>query len=195
MDADGYLRYYVAQHGGAIPVFRGSRTHQDGGGIGDILRGIWRWLAPVALRGVSSFAANTLKAHEEGKTLGEAAKSAIGPALGAAAKGAFPGQAGGGAAMSAAMAKKHGYAPISNEVGFPPFPSTHRPVRTGAVRRPRGGAKQSGRGGYKTPRKTSKKRTAAKRKPAAAKSKKRKAHKKSNTKRRGRAAQASSFIF
>ena len=34
MDADGYLRYYVAQHGGAIPVFRGSRTHQDGGGIG-----------------------------------------------------------------------------------------------------------------------------------------------------------------
>lgn len=103
--AEAYVRHWSAQqHGGSsFPVFRGSRhmAYQEGAGIGDILRGIFRFLAPVALRGLSSFAGNTLRAHQKGATLGEAAKSSILPALGDAAQGVMerfsqPGQEGGG---------------------------------------------------------------------------------------------------
>ena len=90
-----YVRYYKQQqHGGSLPVFRGGRHDQDGAGLGSILAGIFRRVAPIALRhvapiaarGISSFASNTLRAHQQGVPLGEAAKAAILPALGDAAR-------------------------------------------------------------------------------------------------------------
>ena len=80
-----YCRYYQAQSGGEIPVFRGGR--QSGEGLGDILRGIFRFVAPLALRGISKFAGHTLDAHQKGATLKEAAKSALTPTLNSVASG------------------------------------------------------------------------------------------------------------
>jgi hypothetical protein len=77
--AAAYYRFYKAQHGGEIPVFRGGR--QAGEGLGDFLRGIFRFLAPVALRGLSTFAGRTFEAHQKGATLKDAAKAAISPTL------------------------------------------------------------------------------------------------------------------
>jgi hypothetical protein len=78
-----FLQYYEKQRGGEIPVFRGG---QQGDGLGDILRGILRFIAPIALRGVSKFAGSTLKAREQGASWKDAAKGAIAPTLGAIAK-------------------------------------------------------------------------------------------------------------
>jgi hypothetical protein len=74
-----YYRYYRSQSGGEIPVFRGGR--QSGEGLGDILRGIFRFIAPIALRGFSTFAGHTLDAHQKGASLKDAAKSALNPTL------------------------------------------------------------------------------------------------------------------
>lgn len=75
-----YCRYYDRQYGGEIPVYRGG---QHGDGLGDILRGILRFIAPIALRGISSFATSTVQAHARGASLSDAAKGAWRPALGA----------------------------------------------------------------------------------------------------------------
>jgi hypothetical protein len=94
---DSFLRYYESQRGGEIPVFRGG---QQGEGLGDILRGILRFIAPIALRGISKFAGTTLKAREQGASWKDAAKGAIAPTLGSIAKdvmGNFSNQGGSGA--------------------------------------------------------------------------------------------------
>ena len=80
---DNYLQYYEKQRGGEITVFRGG---QQGDGLGDILRGILRFIAPIALRGVSNFASSTLKAREQGSSWKDAAKGAIAPTLSAIAR-------------------------------------------------------------------------------------------------------------
>ena len=81
MSQSEYLRYYRAQRGGEIPVFRGG---QSGAGLGDILRGIFRFLTPLALRGVQAFAGNAPASTRAGMSMAEAARSAIRPALVAA---------------------------------------------------------------------------------------------------------------
>ena len=82
MSQSDYCRYYQSQRGGEIPVFRGGS--QSGAGIGDILRGIGRFLMPVALRGIGSFAGHTLTGTASGMSLKNAAKAAIIPSLSAA---------------------------------------------------------------------------------------------------------------
>jgi hypothetical protein len=79
-----YLKYYQGQVGGSvdIPVFVGG---QHGEGLGDFFRSVLRFIAPIALRGLSTFASTTQRAHEGGASLKDAARSAIGPSLGAMA--------------------------------------------------------------------------------------------------------------
>ena len=43
-----YLAYYRSQSGGNLPAFHGARGGQSGAGLGDILRGIWRTIFPIA---------------------------------------------------------------------------------------------------------------------------------------------------
>jgi hypothetical protein len=78
-----YCRYYRAQSGGELPVFRGGL--QNGEGIGDFFRGLLRFVAPIAMRGISTFAGSMMDAHQKGQTLKEAAKQALKPTLGAVA--------------------------------------------------------------------------------------------------------------
>ena len=75
-----YLRYYSAQSGGALPTFSGARPGQYGAGLGDILRGLFRTILPIAAHGASTFLNETLRAKESGtaQSWGEAAKAALG---------------------------------------------------------------------------------------------------------------------
>lgn len=74
-----YLQYYKAQTGGQLHTFSGTRRAQLGGGLGDILRGIWRTIFPMAARGASTFLNETLKAKNGGINWGDAAKAALLP--------------------------------------------------------------------------------------------------------------------
>lgn len=116
-----YCRYYDSQLGGHLPVYRGG---QHGAGLGDILRSIMRWFAPVAVRGISSFATNMLDAHQRGAPIGDAAKGAIRPALGAMLS-AAKAQTGGSA--SALFRGKEGV----------PYKLSDGPHRAVAYKRPR----------------------------------------------------------
>jgi len=79
---NAYNKFYSNQLGGNldIPVFAGG---QHGAGLGDILRGVLRFVAPIALRGITTFAANTFRAHDQNSTLKDAAVSALRPSLSA----------------------------------------------------------------------------------------------------------------
>lgn len=75
-----YLNYYTTQSGGALPAFTGARRGQYGAGLGDIFRGIFRTLFPIAAHGASAFLNETLRAKEGGSgSWAQAAKSAISP--------------------------------------------------------------------------------------------------------------------
>ena len=93
MSQSDYCRYYRSQRGGEIPVIRGGS--QSGAGIGDILRGVGRFLMPVALRGIGSFAGHMLSGTASGMSLKNAAKAAVIPSL-SAPVGLSSGQSGSG---------------------------------------------------------------------------------------------------
>lgn len=81
-----YLRYYRRQHGGGlsdITVYRRDKVRQEGDGIGDILRGIARFLLPLVFRGAQTFANETFRSTDKGMSFGSAAKSALQPTLNA----------------------------------------------------------------------------------------------------------------
>ena len=105
-----YCKYYASQAGGELPVFRGG---QHGAGLGDVLRGILRFIAPIALRGISAFANSTMQAREQGATFKDAALGALRPTLGAMGQ-SFRQQAAansatqGGAGLRRAMARQCG---------------------------------------------------------------------------------------
>ena len=76
---NSYYRYYASQAGGELSVLHGG---QHGAGLGDVLRGILRWVTPIAIRGLRTFATSAMQAHEKGVSFKDAAKSSILPALG-----------------------------------------------------------------------------------------------------------------
>ena len=78
-----YCRFYQNQIGGALPVFRGA-PDQYGDGLGDILKGVFRFLLPIATSAASKFITTTSKNLDTGHTLKEAAKAAILPTVGEA---------------------------------------------------------------------------------------------------------------
>lgn len=83
-DYEGYVRYYEQQQRGGNLVFRGGRRSlaQRGDGFGDVVRGLFRWFAPVLASGASTFASKVIENRESGQSLGDAAKGALTPALG-----------------------------------------------------------------------------------------------------------------
>lgn len=86
-----YLQYYTTQRGRgdttSLRVYRGAerwRPRQRGDGFGSMLRGLARFVLPVLGRGIGAFASHTMDATDRGASLGDAAKSALKPALRAA---------------------------------------------------------------------------------------------------------------
>lgn len=67
--------------GGDIQVFRGTSRYQYGQGFGDVLRSIWRYFAPVAIRAGKTLFKTGAEAVKEGAAPGEAMKGALRPAL------------------------------------------------------------------------------------------------------------------
>ena len=130
---DVYIRYYKnQQQGGSVPVFRGGRHGQQGAGLGDIFKGIFRFLAPIALRGISSFASNTLRAQQEGVPFGEAAKAALLPALGAAVRSVAGAPQTGGKRRRAAVKRTSTAAAVGGGAGAARQPPSKRRKRAPA---------------------------------------------------------------
>lgn len=140
-----YCKYYSSQLGGEIPIFRGG---QHGAGLGDILRGILRFIAPVALRGISSFANSALQAREGGASFKDAARGAIAPSLSAMADSIRSG-GGGYRQAGGAMFRGEQGVPFANAIAYK---STRK--------RPASEAGHSGK--KKKARRTSKKKKASK---------------------------------
>ena len=76
--------HHANQWGGAadIPVFAGAQRYQYGQGIGDVLRGIWRFFRPVALKGAQTLLKTTSEAIKEGATVNDVLKSTLKPTMG-----------------------------------------------------------------------------------------------------------------
>ena len=72
------------QSGGGLyddyPVFQGVRYYQHGSGFGDILRGIFRFILPVAIQAAHTFLGETMKARESGSDWKTSAKAGLMPA-------------------------------------------------------------------------------------------------------------------
>ncbi len=79
--AQAYYQSLKAQVGGgaSFPIFAGSRSLQYGQGFGDVLRGIFRHVIPVVVRGAITFLSEFSKNKETGVSWKDAAKSAIQP--------------------------------------------------------------------------------------------------------------------
>ena len=72
------------QWGGAadIPVFAGANHYQYGEGIGDVLRGLWRFFRPVAIKGAQTLLKTGSEAIKEGATASDILKSTLKPTKG-----------------------------------------------------------------------------------------------------------------
>jgi hypothetical protein len=68
---------------GDIPKFYGSQRYQYGQGFGDVLRGLYRFFRPVAVKGIQTLLKAGGEALTQGTTVKQALKSGIKPALGA----------------------------------------------------------------------------------------------------------------
>lgn len=86
-----YIQHYKNQVGGQLHPFAGARRAQVGGSLGGVLSSALRYLAPLAVRGASTFLNETLTGKDSGKSWGEAARAAISPALGSVMDGIVKG--------------------------------------------------------------------------------------------------------
>ena len=65
-----------------IPVFRGTSRYQQGAGFGDVLRGMWRFFKPVAIKPAQTLLRAGSEAIKEGATVKEVIKSTVQPTVG-----------------------------------------------------------------------------------------------------------------
>ena len=92
---DSRIEFYKAAfsekgNGFDFPVFNGTSRYQYGQGLGDVLRGIVRYiprvkqfLKPVAMKGIQTFLKAGSKAIKEGATVEDVIKSTLKPTVGA----------------------------------------------------------------------------------------------------------------
>lgn len=82
------LKVGMTQHGRGMPiqVFRGTSRYQYGGGVGEALRSIWRFVYPIIVRGAASFIKHGGEAFSQHGSIREALKAGIKPALGSMIK-------------------------------------------------------------------------------------------------------------
>ena len=66
-----------------LPVFKCISRYQYGAGFEDVLRGIWRFFKPVAIKGVQTLLRAGSEAIKEGATVKDVIKSTVQPTVGA----------------------------------------------------------------------------------------------------------------
>ena len=72
-----YLEHY--QRGaGILPAFSGS-VYQEGNGFGDVMKSVVRAFLPMATRGAANFLEGTARNFAQGKSLSQAAETALAP--------------------------------------------------------------------------------------------------------------------
>lgn len=79
---DQNVRTYVEHYqrgSGVLPAFEGS-MYQDGNGLGDVLKSVFRAVLPIFTSGASTFLKSAAHGISEGKSLGDAAKESLAPA-------------------------------------------------------------------------------------------------------------------
>ena len=76
-----YTQHYSAsQYGGRLrPAFQGF-VYQDGNGLGDVHRIVFRTIFPIINTGATTFLRGAAEGLRQGNSIGEAVKGAIGPA-------------------------------------------------------------------------------------------------------------------
>ena len=78
---DALVRAYTQHYqggSGILPAFEGS-LYQDGSGIGDIFRSVFRAIFPIFSSGATTFLKGAAEGLSQGKSLGDAAKGALAP--------------------------------------------------------------------------------------------------------------------
>ena len=93
-----------------IPVFRGTSRYQYGSAFGDVLRGMWRFFKPVAIKAAQTLLRAGSEAIKEGATVKDVIKSTVQPTVGAVL-GATVHQV---ASKLIEMRDKHDAAPLPN---------------------------------------------------------------------------------
>lgn len=86
---DLFKHAMLGQSGGGlddIRIFTGAPRYQYGQGFGDVLRGIWRTIVPVAMRVGKTFFKQGAASLKEGESFQDSIKSAIKPTLRTALK-------------------------------------------------------------------------------------------------------------
>lgn len=76
-----YTQHYAGTQGGSgiLPAFEGS-MYQDGSGLGDVLRSVFRNVFPILASGATTFLRGAAEGLTQGKTLKDSALSALAPA-------------------------------------------------------------------------------------------------------------------
>lgn len=78
---DNIIRPYTEHYqrgAGILPAFTGT-VYQEGNGLGDILKSVFRFMLPIVSSGASTFLKSAAQGLGEGKSLGEAAKVSLAP--------------------------------------------------------------------------------------------------------------------
>ena len=85
---DPRIEFYKAAfsqqgRGFEIPVFKGTSRYQYGAGFGDVLRGMWRFFKPVAIKATQTLLRAGSEAIKESATVKDVIKSTVQPTVGA----------------------------------------------------------------------------------------------------------------
>ena len=77
-----YTQHYAGTQvgSGMLPAFEGA-MYQDGSGLGDVLRSVFRAVFPIFSSGASTFLRGAAEGLGQGKSLGDAAKGALEPTM------------------------------------------------------------------------------------------------------------------
>ena len=81
---DNYIKFFehrLQSGGGSVeyPIYHGARFYQNGNGFGDILRGVFRFILPIAASGATTFLGEMMKSRDAGADWKTSARNAISP--------------------------------------------------------------------------------------------------------------------
>jgi len=125
-----------------FPVYRGLDRYQAGAGIGDVLRGIWRFFRPVAVKGAQALFKAGSESLKDNVSLKDVMKSTLKPAI--------------KAVIGATAEQVNNRLPDERSSAAPPPGSTLESTMPPVVTQNGSGKKRRSRSLYKKPKRHSK---------------------------------------